>query len=116
MGELRTDKGQAVYDDYKAKGGLDDGCRLCEAKPLKSFKHWLIIKNQFPYDKIASVHDMIIPKRHVAEREISSEERAEYQKIKDDFLHKEYEFMIEATHRKKTIPGHFHIHLIVAKS
>lgn len=113
MGDLRSKEAQAVYDAYRAEGRLAT-CKLCEATPLRSFRHWAIVKNNFPYDKIATVHNMIIPKRHVTEREISQEEWVEYQKIKDEILHAEYEFLIEATNKKKTIPGHFHIHLIVA--
>ncbi len=116
MGELRTKEGQARYEEYKAAGGLAGGCKLCEAPPLKVFKYWALVKNNFPYDKIAEVHDMLIPKRHVTEEELSQEEWHEFQQIKDEYIHKEYEFMIEATHRKKSIPAHFHLHLLVAKS
>lgn len=114
MGDLRTKKSQAVYEAYKAAGHLAT-CKLCEATPLQTFKYWVIIGNAFPYDRIAATHDMIVPKRHVAEEGVSQEEWREYATIKNEVLHTTYEFMIEATHRKKSIPGHFHIHLLTVK-
>lgn len=115
MGHLRTKKSQATYFAYVAAGGLMGGCRLCEKKPIKSFTHWKIVENPFPYDKIAATHHMIVPKRHVQERKLSKKEMLDFQHIKDTYLHKTYEFIIESTYRKKSIPDHLHLHLILAK-
>jgi diadenosine tetraphosphate (Ap4A) HIT family hydrolase len=115
MGQLRTKESQEKYKAYIADGGLSNGCRICEKKAIKDFIHWKIVKNIWPYDKIAEKHDMIVPKRHAAETTLTSEEWAEFQKIKADLLHQNYEYLIEATHQKKSIPGHFHLHLIVVK-
>ena len=115
MGTLRTDESMKRYATFIEKGGLGDGCKLCEKESLRSFIHWRIVSNDFPYDKIASVHTMIIPNRHVGERELSSEERTEFEIIKDTYLHNTYEYIIEATYKKKTIPAHFHMHLIITK-
>ncbi len=71
--------------------------------------------NDFPYDLIAQTHHMLVSNRHVTEPELSGEELDEFKKIKESVIHKEYDYLIEATHNKKSIPGHFHIHLIIAK-
>src|SRR6185369_7348001 len=115
MAHLRSAAQQAKYDAYKAAGGLENGCRLCERKPLKTFKYWRIIGNKFPFDRIAKVHHMIVPKRHVAEPQLRQAEVSEFRRIKEDYLNKKYEFLIEATHLKKSIPEHFHIHLVIVK-
>jgi len=115
MGHLRTPEGSERYHVYIAGGGLAGGCRICEAEPVKDFVHWKIVKNRFPYDKVAAIHDMITPKRHAVEQELSEEERAELQQIKTTYLNATYEYLLEAVHKKKSIPSHFHLHLLVAK-
>ncbi len=71
--------------------------------------------NAFPYDRIAKTHDMIVPLRHVDEDHLNDEELKELKIIKDNYLHKEYEFIIEATYKVKSIPAHFHLHLLTIK-
>lgn len=116
MGELRSEAGQKIYNDYKLAGGLTGTCKLCAAPHLKTFTHWVIISNKFPYDRIASRHEMIVPKRCVKEYEITNEEWTEFRTIKENVIQKEYDFILEATIKKKSIPGHFHLHLVVVKN
>jgi diadenosine tetraphosphate (Ap4A) HIT family hydrolase len=115
MGLLRTKKHHAQYLSYIRRGGLASGCRLCEKKPLKEFKYWRIVENRFPYDKIANVHHMLIPKRHVGETELSPRETKELLALKQGYISAHYEYLIEAVHKQKSIPAHFHLHLIVSK-
>ena len=115
MNILRTPEQQAKYDAYIAGGNLDSGCGLCERASLRDFDHWRVIENIFPYDRIAKMHHMIIPKRHAKEPELSAEELKELRKIKEEHLQTDYDLIIEATHRTRSIPGHFHIHLVVFK-
>jgi diadenosine tetraphosphate (Ap4A) HIT family hydrolase len=112
---FRTPEQQAKYEAYKAAGNLDQGCVLCTKEPLREFQHWRIIENMFPYDKVAGVHHMILPKRHVLEPDLSEEEIAELRNIKEEHFPKNYDFIIEAMPKMKSIPQHFHIHLIVVK-
>jgi hypothetical protein len=112
---LRTAKTQQRYNAYQKAGGLTNGCGLCEKQPLKKFKYWRIVENIFPYDRIAKVHHMVIPKRHVPEEKLSGVELKELRKIKESYIHKNYDFIIEATYRMKSIPAHFHLHLITVK-
>ncbi len=113
---LRTPEMVQKYADYKAQGGLDNGCRLCETEPLKKFKYWKITGNKFPFDKVAKTHHMLLPLRHTKEIDFTEEERQELLEIKhSEDIQNEYEFLIEATHKIKSIPAHFHIHLLVTK-
>ena len=115
MASLRSTEEYQRYESYKANGGLDNGCRLCEREALRDFEHWKIIQNEFPYDVLAKVHHMIVPRRHTTESGLSEAERTELLAIKDDYIHKTYEFLMEATHLTRSIPEHFHLHLVVVK-
>jgi hypothetical protein len=113
MSSLRTDPTEKKYEAFLAERGSQGACPLCIDPSEREFTHWKILKNNFPYDRIAAVHDLIVPIRHVPEQEITPEEWAEYQQIKKDVLKKSYEYILEPV--AHSIPGHFHLHLIVAK-
>jgi hypothetical protein len=51
--------------------------------------------------------------RHVVEDELNQEEIGELKEIKNTTLSVEYEYIILATHKKKLISKHFHLHIIV---
>lgn len=111
---FRTKEGNAQYDAYRATGVLEKSCVLCERESLHEFTLWRIIENRFPYDRIASVHHMLVPKRHTSEGELTDDERRELYEIKQNSL-EEYQFIIEPTPHVKSIPAHFHLHLVVSK-
>jgi hypothetical protein len=115
MSSLRTEETEKKFQELKQQGGMDNGCGLCNQQALKMFKYWKITENQHPYDRIAKVHHILIPLRHTTEYELNEDEIKELRKIKDDIVDKEYEYIIEATLKKKAIPGHYHLHLIVSK-
>lgn len=112
MGGFRTPETQEVYDRAIENGALKRGCPLCGAPALKEFSYWKIVSNLYPYDRIAKRHDMIVPLRHVREPELTIEERAELDRIKEEYVHENYDYMLESTHKRKSIPQHFHLHLI----
>jgi len=112
---LRT---QETYDAYMktlAGRSLDDGCALCKEVLIKEFKYWKIIDCRFPWSRIAQIHHMAIPKRHIVYAELNEEEKKEFEEIKIVYIEKEYDLIAEATNKKKSIPGHLHIHLIIIK-
>jgi len=115
MATLRTKQTEDSYARWLVEGGLGRGCPLCSNEPLKTFKYWKVIVNDFPYDKVAQRHHMLVPLRHVAEGELTEDEKHELFDLKPTYLNDEYQFIIEATHKTKSIPSHFHLHLIVAK-
>jgi len=96
------------------KRNVGGPCPLCTDDSIRDFTHWRILLNDFPYDVIAKTHHMIVPKRHVTEHEITQEEWQEYQEIKKDYLQL-YDVLLESTSRMKSIPEHFHIHLIIER-
>jgi hypothetical protein len=115
MIDLRTEETHERYEQFKRDGFLDHGCNLCKMQPIKEFEFWKIINNDFPWDLVFKTNHMLIPKRHIVYNELNEEEKKEFDLIKSDYVDKNYGLLIEATNTKKSIPSHFHIHLIVFK-
>ncbi|KND49510.1 MAG: hypothetical protein AB203_00315 [Parcubacteria bacterium C7867-008] len=113
---LRTKEMAEKIELYKAEhaGEVSTGCALCTKPALETFTYWKITENKFPYDLIASTHHMIMPLRHATETELTMEEWKEYQEIKHSKL-QEYDYIVEGTSKTKSIPAHFHIHLLIGK-
>ncbi len=90
-------------------------CRICELESLHEFEYWRIITNEFPYDRVAEKHSMLVPKRHVKEKELTAEESQELIEIKYNPVLSEYTNIVQNNKKLITIPEHFHLHLLVAK-
>ncbi len=113
MSSLRTPPIEQAYEVYKHTHNFDIHCPLCEKEPSQLFIHWKIVPNDFPYDKLAKRHEMLVPLRHVVESEFTPAEAEELRKIKHEMIQSpEYDFVMEITEPHKTIPPHFHMHLI----
>ncbi len=112
---MRTDAMQQAYYDFQDGGGLRGKCPLCDEKEmLQTFTYWQIMPNRFPYDKVAKVHHMLVPLRHASWTELTAEELAEFEEIKRGYVDSHYQYMVEATSSLKSIPAHFHLHLLIA--
>jgi diadenosine tetraphosphate (Ap4A) HIT family hydrolase len=98
-----------------SEGILLHGCRLCQMKAIKEYKHWKILENEYPWDLIAKINHMIVPKRHVKYERLNQAEKKEFDLIKKNYLEKKYTLLIEVADKDKSIPSHFHIHLIIIK-
>lgn len=117
MANLRTKKTENTYKKYRA-GGYAKECGLCKKdkkEVIKEFKHWRILDNLFPWDRIAKINHLLIPKKHIVEKELTENARKELILIKSTYINDNYEVMAEAAHKVKSIPEHFHMHLIVTK-
>ena len=115
MTTFRTPATEKKYTDLIAQGILENGCRLCQIETIQAFTYWRIILNEFPYDRVASTHDMIVPLRHISELGLTEEERKELIDIKHSYINERYRYTMEAAHKNKSIPEHFHLHLITLK-
>jgi hypothetical protein len=107
---LRTLGTHARYEAHCA-AQMNPGCYLCKAVPIREYKHWNIIQNEFPYDEVATESHILVPKRHSKEEGLTVEEIQELADIKPD-THETYDLIMENTHKQKSIPGHFHTHLL----
>lgn len=112
---FRTKETYELYEEHKRNGHLESGCPLCTDAPLVEFTHWKIMDNKFPYDRISEVHHMLVSKRHVTEIDFTEEERVELLEIKNSYVNENYEYTFEAMARLKSIPQHFHLHLLIPK-
>jgi hypothetical protein len=118
MPGTRTKRMHERYQRYQKIHFRKGVCNLCDtikSPSLKEFKYWRIVKNLFPWDRIALVQDMIIPKRHTVYEKLTVKEKKELDRLKSGYINEKYVVIAEATHRKKSIPDHFHLHLIILK-
>ncbi len=99
----REEKG-VIYNPFKEK-------------PLKEFNHWVIIDNIFPYDAVATTTHMLATKREVLFdwSLLNNEEKNEFEEIKKNYLANHYDVIWENLPKGQTIPGHFHLNLLVLK-
>ena len=111
---FRTPELQKQYAEDRKNGSLQT-CPLCTVEPKKEWEHWKIIENKYPYDRITKVHDMLVSKRHVKEEDLTTEEKEEMFRIKKEYINPNYGYMFEPMIDNKSIPDHFHVHLIVEK-
>ncbi len=88
-----------------------------EEPPVTEFKHWVIVENQFPYDAIATVSHMLATKRTVPLdwKFLNEEEVQEFSELQETYLNEHYDVLWENLPKGQTIPGHFHLHLLVLK-
>ncbi len=117
MASLRTKKTEKTYRQYRKQFSTKNKeCDLCTKEPLFLFTYWKIIENSFPYDLIAKKHNMIVPIRHCCEEELTKKECKEFLELKKKFIHNDYDYLLESSARLKTIPEHFHIHLLTLRN
>lgn len=115
-----------TYDIYKAFCEIHKDkkhpsmCHLCgkiKDEQNLTFAYWKILANDFPYDRIAQKHDLLVSRRHFAEEfEMNEEERRELVEIKTRVLPEMqvYDTMIENFKKLRSVE-HYHIHLIKLK-
>ncbi len=111
---LRTEHTQRRYDDFRTRKVAGD-CYLCRGETVREYRYWRILENEYPYDRIADTHHIVALKRHAPEHEMTAEERTEYERVRRD-LHTRYDMLFENTVRKKSIPGHHHLHAITLRT
>lgn len=110
---LRKNETELAYREYRKTPNFP-ACYVCTAPAIKTYEGWKKIKNEFPYDEVATKNDMIVPIRHTTERDLTERELREFVKIKEE-INNDYDMILENTHKRKSIPGHFHLHLLEIK-
>ncbi len=113
---LRSEEAAKKYEDEIKNHKSGDGCNLCNDKEsiVKEYEHWVLMKNKFPYDRYFTKSDMLVLKRHVGEHDLNDSERTEFISIKKE-LSDSYDSIIEHLPKQKSIPDHFHVHIIEFK-
>ena len=112
----RTEKTRLAYQQEKALMSSTDikTFDLEKEEVLKRFDYWAVIPNKFPYDFVFGTHHLLVPIRCFAgPGDMFDYELVELVKIKEGFgIYGEYDGFFENLPHKRSIPGHFHIHLM----
>lgn len=110
---LRTNDADMKYRKFLREEYTGE-CIFCAKKSLvKEYKLWIIIENDFPYNKIASEHYILSPKRHVEEeKDLYGSERDELYKVLDKL---DYNMRIINKKKDCSVPQHLHYHIIKLK-
>lgn len=112
----RTQETHNRYNHERQEDLKDDNyCPLCNAPTVKECNYWRIIPNKYPHDAVAEKHEMIVLREHLLKVELSEAAKQESYELKYADLGDNYCFITEALPGSKSIPGHFHLHLIVPK-
>lgn len=117
MVSLRTREMAQKYreDQLNKKWDSENYSFDWESNHIELFKYWALVPANYPYDLIAEVHHLLVPKRvFPSYREVSKEEWEEFMDIKDQ-LKARYDFILENLPSKITIGSHYHLHLIKMK-
>lgn len=111
---LRSDE---MHDRYLA---AEKDPNFYETVPsMKEWQYWRIIENQFPYDTIASVHHILIPKREFQTvDEANEDETVEIADEIFDWIKKEshYDMILENLPHQQSQPQRLHYHLLKLKT
>lgn len=115
---LRTSETDSRYRADRANKPADFDPfeeRIHAEKPLRSFEHWRLYENIYPYDAVADVHHILIAVRKFARpKDMSPAERAELEDIKEE-LAPDYDTFLENFPRFQSVHSHLHFHLVVWK-
>lgn len=113
---LRTEETARRYEEACAQQKADGGCRLCnDPESIEEYAHWRLMPNKFPYDRLFAKSDMLVIRRHADEYGLTDEERAELLSLKAGVLADRYDSLLDHLPRQKSIPHHYHVHLISFK-
>ena len=109
-------KGAQKYEEAIKNRIPGSGCNLCNDhdSTLQEFSYFVLMKNKFPYDRYFTKSDMLVSKRHATEQELTTEERTELISIKKS-LGDAYDSIIEHLPKQKSIPDHYHVHIVAFK-
>lgn len=116
---LRTPEMEDKYQKY-LKTDLAKNCCFCReldkhnsgysSAVIKEYDCWVIMKNDFPYNMVYSVHNLLFPKRHVDFADLTVKEISEYNRILNE-VRKDYHQQLENFGDRQSQKGHFHIHI-----
>jgi diadenosine tetraphosphate (Ap4A) HIT family hydrolase len=82
---------------------------------VREYTHFVVMKNDFPYTRVARDSHMLSPRRHVASiYDLTSDELAELHTIITaiETGDGDYDQIIKSTFKNMSIPSHVHLHLI----
>lgn len=107
MISLRKPESEKLYQKRIKR----EGCFICDRDLLiKEYEYWILLKNRYPYDLIASKHDLIATRRHTQNHDQLT--IAEITELNDIRRQTNYDFEMFNKPIRQSHSSHFHIHLI----
>ena len=116
MSVTRSEQASAKYKE--ALKLLQHGdCFMCDNTPAAKYEHWCLTPSAYPYDLLAKTHLLLYPVRHVANRtDLTEDEVDELMVILDNIENGDkFDAILENFKKSKSVPGHFHLHLLEYK-
>lgn len=109
MKSLRNPKSEEVYQRDKAK---QIGCPFCVES--SNDRLWRVQPANYPYDAVYSIHDLLLPSRHVSSIDELTPSEAKALQERIDYYNsiKEYDSIMFNFKHKQTQPQHLHFHLL----
>lgn len=107
---------QRYRDDMRNRPKPSEACALCaipECDDFPHLKYWRVMRNQYPYDKVAETSWVLMPRRCVSEwGQLTSKERREYREFR--LIAGDYgvNFFMWSTPVTQSVPTHYHEHLL----
>ena len=108
----KTYRSKKIEEEYQKVLGTLEGkpCFMCNNEPVHTWKRWKLFVNNFPYDEIAEKNMLLCLNDH--REEMNGEDFKELQTIKKLKFMSEYHGLLENLAGSKSIPDHFHFHVI----
>jgi len=116
---VRSSEMLEKYNVYREEKGADYSEKFAfnleEENILHAGDYWVVIPNDFPYDKVFEKHDLLVPKRVFAyASDMTKEEFDELQQLKLD-LDEDYDSILENLYETRSVHKHFHLQLCMWK-
>jgi len=92
-------------------------CELEAMVVITEFAHWRLIHNNYPYDEVAEIHHMLVPKDHVSfDDGVTVEAKEELMLINEEFeKNGKYDCIMQNYPIGQSQPQHLHYHLLTWK-
>ena len=113
MKTWRLPESEQVYTIYREanKDKFQNRCLICEIPIKQRLGLFNIVPNEFPYDAVSTLNDMLVLAVHQPCLTIPL--MRELEKTKELLAwYGTYDLMLENMPSKKTVPGHWHLHLL----
>jgi diadenosine tetraphosphate (Ap4A) HIT family hydrolase len=108
---LRSDAMHTKYLTYPKDPNF-----MKNAPSIKDYQYWRIIENKFPYDTIAKVHHLLVPRRQVSRYDLmTTQELTEYEGLLLNVLPQDYDMILLNFPKAQSVKDWLHFHLIIVK-
>lgn len=86
---------------------------ICSIPPLREWKFWKLVPNDYPGDILYKVCHMLIIKEDVSDRiNMSEGARLELDRILEEFVYPSYSSIIENCPSIRSAPHVYHLHVV----